>query len=346
MMEAENPCSPASQSPECFFNTTPYRLFAVDHSQIPSITHLHTLNQGIESAFSRLTLSPVNRSQAPPPPLNGSPSTVDAVPPLESYPLPIPFGENQHSSYWARAQSSDATGAPPFPGRSSSSFENQRSSYCFPAQSGNAIADGPYGFPWAYQNINVGPGSMWVTESNPYFHVDDRDRLMNIHQRQDFNAADSADFDYSIILHGKEQISRNTIPILPFAQQQQGNFGPSLSSNPQLYNWHQELNPEIMRGRIVSLAKDQKWSSLLNSTLEEGLSEQQIEMILPEVLHFSSDLLSNQFGSQFFLKLFAACNEDQRNTIIISLISYPFNFINLCLNTYGYESVAFQDSIL
>ncbi|KAL8494532.1 hypothetical protein ACS0TY_025371 [Phlomoides rotata] len=332
MMEAkimENPCSPASQSPEYLLTTNAAGIFCPVEN--PPISHLYALNQDLESALSRLTLAPENRSlPLPPPPFHSYLSAaVDLFPPCESPFHQIAFEENQHSAYWGLGGGA-AAGTAPF--LASSSSGNQRSSYCFPAQSGIA-ADGAFG--WAHQKINVGPEGMWATETTPYLHVvDDRDRLMNVHQRQDF---DSADFDYSTtILHGKEQISRNTIPILPFAQQQQGNFG---YINPHLPNCQQKLTPEIMRGRIVTLAKDQRWSNALDLTLEEGLSEQEIDKFLPEVLEYSGDLMRNQFGSQFVLKLFASCSEHQKNSFIFSLINYPSNFIDICLNSNGAKAI-------
>lgn len=222
----------------------------------------------------------------------------------------MPFGENQQSLFWAQAQSN------------------------------NASVNGPFGFPGAHQKINVGPEEMGSIGRGPYLHAGDH-KLMKYNQRQDFCDTTCDNYDCFSILHGKEPFSRNAkynFPVLPFVQQ--SNFcssGPSLYSNQQLCKWQQQLSPENMRGRIVSLAKDQVWSSILNLKVEEGLSEEEIEMVLPEVMEFSGDLLRNQFGSHFVQKLFAACNEDQRTRIIMALTKFPFKFITICLNSYGYE---------
>lgn len=99
------------------------------------------------------------------------------------------------------------------------------------------------------------------------------------------------------------------------------------------------VNLKIIRERIVSLAKDKKWCGLLNLSLEEGFSEQEIGMTLPEVLQFSGDLMWNQFGSQFVTKLFGACNEDQK-TKSFSPSSAPHRH-NLGFEDRGVEESGF-----
>lgn len=92
-----------------------------------------------------------------------------------------------------------------------------------------------------------------------------------------------------------------------------------------------------MIGKIANLAKHRFWSSVLILKLEGGLSGNEIEMIVLEVMEFWDDLLRNQFGSQFLQKLFAVCNEDQRTRIIMALTRFPFMLTSICLNPSGYE---------
>ncbi|KAI3465291.1 hypothetical protein Pfo_021954 [Paulownia fortunei] len=304
----ENPYSPTSQPPENLLNPPCQRFLSTEnYPQSPLITNIHTSDQAIESAFSRLTLSPDFRFHAQTQSFLGLPATLDAVASAESVPLPMAFAEKQQALFWAQAQSN------------------------------HGGVSGPFAFLGAHQKINVGPEAMGFLGRGPYLHAGDH-KLMNYHQRQDFCDATYDNYDYSS-LHGKEPFSitaNSHFPFLPSAQQ--SNFcssSPSLYSNQHLYEWQQKLTPENMRGRIVSLAKDQVWSGVLNWKLEEGLSEEEIEMVLPEVMEFLGDLMRNQFGSQFVQKLFVACNEDQRTRIIMALTKFPFKLISVCLNSYG-----------
>ncbi|GFP89875.1 putative pumilio homolog 8 chloroplastic [Phtheirospermum japonicum] len=73
--------------------------------------------------------------------------------------------------------------------------------------------------------------------------------------------------------------------------------------------------------------------------LEVGLSEQEIEMVFPQVVECLCDLMRNQFGSNFVHKFFVACNEDQRTRIIMALTKSPYKLITICLNSYGVRAV-------
>ncbi|KAK6160638.1 hypothetical protein DH2020_004019 [Rehmannia glutinosa] len=307
----ENPYSPTSQPPENL--PIPYRcpLFSFENQpQSPLITNLHqSSDQTIESAFSRLTLSADPRFHAQTPSFHG-PSTPNPVAPAER--SAMAFGEPQQQAlFWA--------------------------------QNINGVANGPYGYFGAHQKINVGPDTMGLFQGGPYnSHAGDDHDLMYFPQSRelyDDPTVTSGYYDYSS-LHGKEQFSRkpkNNFSYLPSAQQ--SNFSsprPSIYSNNQhLSQWQQLLPPGILRGKIVSLAKDQVGSGLLNLKLEDGLSEGEIEMILQEVIEFLGDLMRNQFGSHFVHKFFVGCNEVQRTRIIIALTEYPYKLISICLNSYG-----------
>ncbi|KAL0294181.1 UNVERIFIED_CONTAM: Pumilio9 [Sesamum angustifolium] len=309
----EIPYSPASQAPENFLNPHYQRfLSAENHPQTPLITDLHSSDQAIESAFSRLTLFSDFGFHGQKPSFISRPATLDAVPTVGSVPLPMAFGERQQAVFWAQSQSN------------------------------NGGVNGPFGFFGAHQDIHVDPESVGFLGRGPYVNGGDhRLKSMQYPQRQDFYSA-TCDYNDLSFLHGKEPSSRKGSTLFPvLSSAQQSNFCSSthLYSNQHLHQWQQQFSLENMRGRIVTLAKDQVWSGVLNLKLEEGVSEEEVEMVLPEVMEFLGDLMRNQFGSHFVQKLFVACNENQRTRIIMALTKFPFKLISICLNSYGARAI-------
>lgn len=307
----ENPYAPSSQPPANLFNPPCRRfVYTENHAHTPLITSLHAASdQPIESAFSRLAITPDSRFHAQTPSFPSFPATLYPVASAASVPSPMAVGEKQQALFWAQAQSI------------------------------NGGVNGPFSPLGAHQEINVGPEELAFPGKSPYLEAGDHN-LMKFHQRQDFLYAATCDnYHLSSSLHGKEQFSRkannNCFPVLPSAHQ--SNL-PSLYSNQQyLYRWDQQLTPENMRGKIVSLAKDQVGCSILELKLDEGLfSEEQIEMLLAEVMGFLSDLMRNQFGSHFVQKLFGSCNEVQRTRIITALTISPAQLNGICINSFGY----------
>lgn len=179
------------------------------------------------------------------------------------------------------------------------------------------------------------------TARGPYLHAGDHNPLMQCNQRLDFYGANSDNFG-RYVLHGTEPNlinPRYNDPLVPLAWENNSSSSWNSSSytDQLLYNQRQQhLTFEDMRGGIASFAKDQVLSEILNLKLERGLSENEIDMILSELMECWSDLLRNQFGSQFVHKLFAVCNEDQRTRIIIALVKSPYNLVTICLNSFGY----------
>ncbi|CAA0832642.1 Pumilio homolog 12 [Striga hermonthica] len=200
--------------------------------------------------------------------------------------------------------------------------EPQQSSFWAESQSINDGLSGRFG---AHQKINVGPDAMGFCGK-----YGDPRLLKSLHRQDCFYDSGCDYYDYSS-LHGKEQfVSRKATsfyPISPFVQQ-------SNLVRPR-------PSPEILRSKIVSLANDQMWCGALSLKVEEeeGLSEREIEVVLPQVIEHLCDLMRNQFGSHFVYKFFVACNEDQRTNIIIALTRSPFKLISICLNSYGARSV-------
>ncbi|KAF7138135.1 hypothetical protein RHSIM_Rhsim07G0222300 [Rhododendron simsii] len=143
-------------------------------------------------------------------------------------------------------------------------------------------------------------------------------------------------------LQPKKQLG-NQIPILPFSNK--GNFldnfvpmnsynnlgSRSLNQFPQFLNGY---SLKDLRGRIVSLAKDQYGSRLLQTEFED-LGEDEIEMVLMEVIDHVGELMKDQFGNYIVQKLVKVCNERQRTLMILALTNIQNQLISICLNPHG-----------
>ncbi|PIN20636.1 hypothetical protein CDL12_06668 [Handroanthus impetiginosus] len=105
-----------------------------------------------------------------------------------------------------------------------------------------------------------------------------KDRAIAAAQRlQEHNDADKKPFS-----------RKSIIEFIAWISAQQGNFcssQPFVYSNKFLKHWEQLLTLENMRGKMVLLAQDPLWSGTLNSKLEEGLSEEEIEMVLLDAMN-------------------------------------------------------------
>lgn len=95
------------------------------------------------------------------------------------------------------------------------------------------------------------------------------------------------------------------------------------------------LNLEDMRGKIVSLAKDQNGCRILQDNLI-FLDNEGTEIVLSEVIEYVGDLMKNQSGSYLIQKLFSVCSEEQRTNIILAVTKKPFQLVAICLNPFGY----------
>ncbi|PIN22105.1 Translational repressor MPT5/PUF4 and related RNA-binding proteins (Puf superfamily) [Handroanthus impetiginosus] len=307
----QNPSSPASQPPLNLPHQYNNFLSTENDLEIPLVGNHGSTDQEIESAFSRLTISRTTPSRH-------LQETLNSIMPADSAPLALNFGEKSQ------------------------------------AHGNHGGVNGPFGSLGPHQNINVGPETMDFFGRNPCIHPGDHElSLMRYHEKHNFWDASCADDRFSS-LHGKKQLAReanNHVPIVSSSLQRNfcslgcnncNNFCSPLSScysNQHLYHQQQDLSLANVRGRIASLAKDKHWSGVLNLKLEEGLSTEEIDMILQEVMGFLSDLMKDQFGYQFVQKLFVVCSEIQRTWIILAITKFPFKLISICLNSYGSKAM-------
>ncbi|KAL6511578.1 hypothetical protein OROGR_021175 [Orobanche gracilis] len=296
----ENPYFPMSQPAESIYNSTRRHFLPTEiHPQSHLFADFQSSAdqiQNIDSAFSRLTLSPDPRFHAQTPSFIGPPSTIDDT---NGY---LAIREPQQAPLWAQPQSN-----------------NTRLSGFFGARKKTNVDQEPVGY---------------IRRGSPYTQAGDP-RLLKYHQSRDLY--DTACNYYGCsFLHGKEQIiSKKPNSFYSFLSSVEENDFVSPRPSQDLYKCQQQLTPEIIRGKIVSLENDLMWSGDLNLKVEEGLCEREIEIVLPQVIDYLCDLMKNHFGSHFVPKFFVACNEDQRTGIIMALTESPFKLIGVCLNSYG-----------
>ncbi|CAI9763043.1 unnamed protein product [Fraxinus pennsylvanica] len=309
---SQNPNFPASRWPKNQQNHRGEHSFSREtHQQFPLNVNFQTSDQAIESAFSRLILSQDFQSQHETSSSINLPLRLDGLEATKSDRFSVGFGEKQENI-----------------------GELQQALFRGQAQNNDGGVNGPFSLE-IQPNINVGPEIMGFGKSR-YLDGVGGDPLRSMkYQGNVVCDTFSNNHEYSI-LHGKKTFS-GTNPQCPNFLSTNNNFknsssGPSLCRNLHLY---QQLSIESWRGRIVSLAKDPMWSVILMSKLEEGLTLPSLEMVLSEVLEFLSDVIANQFGSQFLQKLFMVCNVEQRTRIIFTLTTNPFKFINICLHSFG-----------
>ncbi|KAF8404934.1 hypothetical protein HHK36_009829 [Tetracentron sinense] len=96
------------------------------------------------------------------------------------------------------------------------------------------------------------------------------------------------------------------------------------------------LSLEDLRGKILSMAKDQHGCRFLQQKFKEGNAED-IEMIFSEVKDHMGELMLDQFGNYFVQKLLDVCNEEQRTEVLLSVTRNEWGFITICLDTHGYS---------
>ncbi|CAA2944880.1 pumilio homolog 12-like [Olea europaea subsp. europaea] len=318
---SQNPNFSASKSPENQQNHRGEHPFSQRTLlQIPLNVNFQTSDQAIESAFSRLTLSQDFQAQHETSSSVNLPLRVDGLEAAKPVPFSLGFdekqentGELQQALFWAQAQSNDCG------------------------------VNGPFSLD-VQQNLNVGPEMMGIGKSRYLDGIGIGVNPLRLMEYQGHGVFDTFNdnHEYSF-LHGNKPFI-GTSPQYPNCLSSTNNFmnfssRPSLCNNQHLYQWEEQLSIENLRGRIVSLAKDQTWSGILKFKLDEGLTLPRLEMVLSEVLEFLTDVITNQSGSQFLLKLFMVCNVEQRSRIILRLTRCPFQFINICLNSHGAKAI-------
>ncbi|XP_022772227.1 pumilio homolog 12-like [Durio zibethinus] len=107
-------------------------------------------------------------------------------------------------------------------------------------------------------------------------------------------------------------------------------------------HWLQEplncLSLGDVRGRIVSLAKDQYGCRFLQGAIHEA-SKEEIDMILMEVIDHVGELMLDPFANYVVQKLVDMCSEEQKSQILLMVVKDGFRLVNICLNVHGTRAV-------
>eukprot|EP00760_Papus_ankaliazontas_P034410 PhM_4_TR7176/c0_g1_i1/m.27784/K17943/PUM; pumilio RNA-binding family len=89
---------------------------------------------------------------------------------------------------------------------------------------------------------------------------------------------------------------------------------------------------EDLRGFIAAWSRDQEGSRMVQRMIEAGMSEQDLELLLHEILPFSVDLVSDVFGNYVIQRLLDVMPAQYRKVFLHSLEGH---FPQLALQTYG-----------
>ncbi|MED6132225.1 hypothetical protein PIB30_017302 [Stylosanthes scabra] len=93
-----------------------------------------------------------------------------------------------------------------------------------------------------------------------------------------------------------------------------------------------------LRGKVVTMAKDQNGSRILRQKLER-LSPQEVSLAFLEMINHVAELMVDPCGSKVVHDILKFISEQQRTLIILMLTSIHFQLVEICLNPHGSCSV-------
>ncbi|XP_061354270.1 pumilio homolog 15-like [Gastrolobium bilobum] len=101
--------------------------------------------------------------------------------------------------------------------------------------------------------------------------------------------------------------------------------------------WHPRCFNDL-RGRVLSLAKDQHGCRIVLETIK-SLTAEEVSFIFLELINHVTELMVDPFGNCVFQKMVEICSEEQLNQIILMVTEHRFQLVRLCLSPYGTRSV-------
>ncbi|GAV73745.1 PUF domain-containing protein, partial [Cephalotus follicularis] len=111
-----------------------------------------------------------------------------------------------------------------------------------------------------------------------------------------------------------------------------------------LLNNHQNAKPQRrpsnyssldeLKGRLFTVAKEQQGCRFLQHIVEENKPED-IEMIFMEVKEVVHELMVDPVANYLIQKLIEACNEQQMNGMVLSLVCDEEKLMNICGHSHG-----------
>ncbi|KAL8554656.1 hypothetical protein ACS0TY_002733 [Phlomoides rotata] len=93
-----------------------------------------------------------------------------------------------------------------------------------------------------------------------------------------------------------------------------------------------------IRGKIVTVAKDQYGCRFLQGKFEEGNPEE-IQMIFMEIKDHICELMVHQFGNYLIQKFLEVCTQEQMTKLLMLVINDEAEFADICSDMYGTRAV-------
>ena len=96
---------------------------------------------------------------------------------------------------------------------------------------------------------------------------------------------------------------------------------------------------EDLRERIASLSMDQKGCTILQCMLPKSDLHIHggLEIPVSEVKSHISEIITNEFGIEFFKKLLEFCDDRHVYEILCALMVNNDHFLEICLHSRGYD---------
>lgn len=183
--------------------------------------------------------------------------------------------------------------------------------------------------PRHYQDLNLFNSSAVTSGSrfNNFFH---RESQFSDDFRSEYLAKPSSTRHRSIradLLRTGRSINESAIDLPSSSSFGRARTARQHSSNTSL---------EVLRGRVCSVAKDQKECRFLQKKIEER-NPIDIEIILMEVKDNLPELMVHQFANYLIQKLIGVLNEQQMTQLIRAVVSSEQKLFRVCDDVHGYE---------
>lgn len=159
------------------------------------------------------------------------------------------------------------------------------------------------------------------------YYVSPRPRLNGLLLHNSLNNKYDARFQYESEIQmnnfNRNIVGRsNTVPVSRPRQQQQ-------QQRPNL------VPLQEMRGKIVTVAKDQFGCRFLQNKFAEG-NPDDIQMVFSEIKDHIYELVVHQFGNYLVSKFVEVCNQEQMTQLLMLVINDDRKFADICADMYGY----------
>ncbi|XP_038703534.1 pumilio homolog 12-like isoform X2 [Tripterygium wilfordii] len=99
------------------------------------------------------------------------------------------------------------------------------------------------------------------------------------------------------------------------------------------------LSVKNLRGKILSLSKDQNGCKILRKAIEGVKDENEIDMVLVEIIEHLGELMVHQFGNYIVQNLVEVCSKAQLNRIVSKITETEYQLVSICLDNHGTRAV-------